>query len=179
VDQWRSESLVAETIGELMNLWGFKRNMGRLWATLYLSNRPLPATELCARLELSSGAVSMTVTELGAWGVVRKVAIEGDRRTHYEAEGDLWRMVSRVLEQRERVAILDAIDAFESALEFAQARADHGTDDERTLAALQVDRIGELLGAARLGKDLVEHLLKRRQVDVSPLVQVLLGKGKS
>ena len=29
---------VADTIGGLMEAWGFKRNMGRVWAMLYLEH---------------------------------------------------------------------------------------------------------------------------------------------
>ncbi len=34
---WQSETLVTDAIGQLMEFWGFKRNMGRVWAMLYLS----------------------------------------------------------------------------------------------------------------------------------------------
>ena len=47
-------------------------------------------------LKLSSGAVSMTLSELSRWGVVRKVWIQGERKDYYTAEVNLWRMISRV-----------------------------------------------------------------------------------
>jgi DNA-binding transcriptional regulator GbsR (MarR family) len=59
---WQSEALVSDSIGRLIEFWGFKRNMGRLWAILYLSDRPLSAPEIQDRLQLSSGAVSMTLS---------------------------------------------------------------------------------------------------------------------
>ncbi len=43
---WQSEVLVSDSIGRLIEFWGFKRNMGRLWAILYLSDRPLSAPEI-------------------------------------------------------------------------------------------------------------------------------------
>src|SRR5215467_294282 len=47
---------VADAVGALMEFWGFKRVMGRLWTVLYLSGEPLTAAELCERLAISSGA---------------------------------------------------------------------------------------------------------------------------
>ena len=62
---WQSERIVSDAIGRLMVLWGFKRNMGRVWTVLYLADHPLSAGQLRERLQLSTGAVSMTLTELG------------------------------------------------------------------------------------------------------------------
>src|SRR2546429_3472027 len=76
---------VADAVGALMEFWGFKRVMGRLWATLYLSEDPLSAAELCERLEISTGAASMTVNELERWGVVLRSRRPGDRREYFEA----------------------------------------------------------------------------------------------
>ena len=86
---WQSEVLISDSIGRLIEFWGFKRNMGRLWAILYLSERPLSAPEMQDRLQLSSGAVSMTLNELTRWGVVKKVWLQGERRDHYAAEAGL------------------------------------------------------------------------------------------
>src|SRR5205814_4466543 len=41
---------VADAIGALMEFWGFKRFMGRLWTVLYLTGEPPAAAELCERL---------------------------------------------------------------------------------------------------------------------------------
>src|SRR5205814_1091556 len=86
---------VADAIGGLMEAWGFKRNMGRVWALLYLEAVPMSATDLGERLSLSSGAMSMLLAELGQWGVVKKTWVPGERREHYEAETSIWKMVSR------------------------------------------------------------------------------------
>jgi HTH-type transcriptional regulator, glycine betaine synthesis regulator len=67
-----SERIVSDSVGRLMEFWGFKRNMGRVWTVLYLSPEPLTAGDLRDRLQLSSGAVSMTLTELLRWGTIRK-----------------------------------------------------------------------------------------------------------
>ena len=92
---------VADAVGALIESWGFKRNMGRMWAVLYLEDHPLTAADLGERLGLSTGAVSMLLAELLQWGVVKKAWVVGERREHYEAETSIWKMVSRVFRERE------------------------------------------------------------------------------
>ncbi|UCF47369.1 MAG: ArsR family transcriptional regulator [Myxococcales bacterium] len=170
---WQSEVLVSDSIGRLIEFWGFKRNMGRLWAVLYLSDRPLSAPEIQDRLQLSSGAVSMTLNELTRWGVVKKVWIQGERRDHYTAEGNFWKMISLVFNERERVEVLDAIDLMEDAIRFLKDKAQE--PEERARAQFQEERIRELLDLARLGKQLLDALISDAKVDGSPLMNVLLG----
>ena len=170
---WQSEVLVSDSIGRLIEFWGFKRNMGRLWAILYLSDRPLSAPEIQERLQLSSGAVSMTLNELTRWGVVKKVWLQGERRDHYAAEGNFWKMISRVFNERERVEVLDAIDIMEDAIRFLRDKAE--APEERARAQFQEERVRELLDLARFGKQLLDALVKDAKVDGSPLMNVLLG----
>src|ERR1700704_5664289 len=71
---------VADAVGGLMEFWGFKRVMGRLWSVLYLTGEPLGAAELCERLAISSGAASMTLADLERWGGGKRSRKPGGRR---------------------------------------------------------------------------------------------------
>lgn len=170
---WQSEVLISDSIGRLIEFWGFKRNMGRLWSILYLSGRPHSAPELQEKLQLSAGAVSMTLNELMRWGVVKKVWLQGERRDHYTAEGNFWKMISRVFNERERVEVLDAIDIMEDAIQFLREKAKDPESRER--ARFQEERVRELLDLARFGKQLLDTLIRDAKVDGSPLMNVLLG----
>jgi DNA-binding transcriptional regulator GbsR (MarR family) len=170
-----SERAASEAVGRLIEFWGFKRNMGRVWTLLYLSDRPLTAQDLRERLQISAGAVSMTITELLRWGVVKKVWIQGERRDHFVAEGQIWKMVSRVLRERELVEIQEAIAAFEHALAAARAHAASGDPRERARAEVQAARIAQLLELARLGHTLVDALVRTARIDATALARFLLG----
>jgi len=172
---WPSEVAVSEGIGRLMAFWGFKRNMGRIWAILYLSEGPLSARDLRARLGLSSGSVSMTLNELQRWGVVKKVWVRGERRDYFAAEGNLWKMIRRVLAERERSEIVEVIATLEEALAYVDRKARFGTPEERARAAVQRNRIGQLLELAKVGRSLLDALVSTARVDASPLVRFLLG----
>jgi DNA-binding transcriptional regulator GbsR (MarR family) len=149
---------VADAVGALIESWGFKRNMGRMWAVLYLEDHPLTAAELGERLGLSTGAVSMLLAELVQWGIVKKAWVVGERREHYEAETSIWKMVSRVFRERELHWIRTAQEELSSASK--QLR------DKRELIA---SRIASLLQLTEVGATLLESVLAGESVDSLPL----------
>ncbi len=151
--------------------------MGRVWAVLYLSPEPLTAQDLRELLRLSSGAVSMILSELSRWGVVRKVWVQGDRRDHFAAEVHLWRMISRVLSERERTEIVVFLETCEEALRFLETKLAGHDAKERARAELQIQRIKGLHDLARLGKKLLDGLLSTAKLDAEPLTRFLLGDG--
>ena len=152
---------VADAVGALMESWGFKRNMGRMWSVLYLEDHPLTAADLGERLGLSTGAVSMLLAELLQWGIVKKAWVVGERREHYEAETSLWKMVSRVFRERELNWIKQAVDQFEQAGDELKP----GTDARRKLIA---ERIANLAQLAQVGANLLESMLEGESVDSLP-----------
>jgi DNA-binding transcriptional regulator GbsR (MarR family) len=173
---WQSELIVTDLIGRLIEFWGFKRNMGRVWAILYLSPEPLAAKDLQDALRLSTGAVSMTLAELARWGVVKKVWVPGERRDFFSAELQLWKMISRVMAEREGGEISHAIDTCEQALASLKPHLDSNDPAERERAELQRSRITALLELARLGKRLLDMLLSTAKVDAEPLSRIELTR---
>jgi DNA-binding transcriptional regulator GbsR (MarR family) len=176
---WPSELIVSSVIGRLIEFWGFKRNMGRVWSVLYLSPQPLSAEDLRELLQLSSGAVSMTLSELARWGVVRKVWIQGERKDFFAAEVQLWKMISRVFAEREKIEILAAIEAFQEVLPDLERLKSDPDPAIRARAGLQHERIGHLLDLASLGQRLLDALLSTAKLDAEPLVKFLLGAKSS
>jgi DNA-binding transcriptional regulator GbsR (MarR family) len=159
---------VADTVGGLMEFWGFKRNMGRMWTLLYLEREPMSAPELAERLSLSSGTVSMTLSELSKWGVVKKAWVPGERRDYYEPETSIWKMVSRVFRERELQQIKAAIEVFEEAID-SMENDDTRDADKKARLSFALERIRGLLGLARIGVGLLEAILSGKSIDASPI----------
>lgn len=161
---------VADAIGGLMEFWGFKRNMGRIWTLLYLADGPLSAPDIGDRLSLSSGAMSMLLAELTHWGAVKKAWVPGTRRDHYEAETNIWKLVSRVFRERELHQITELIEILDDALQvLAQRLAAGPAGARRTHLETVQSRIRGLLSLARTGKKLLEAVLSGKSVDASPI----------
>jgi len=168
-DQDEAVLRAADAVGGLMEFWGFKRNMGRMWCVLYLSDRPLAAADLGQTLQLSTGAVSMTLTELQQWSIVKKTWIPGERREHFEAETSIWKMVSRVFRERELRQIAAAIEAFEQVVtSLGRRRKTAGLEDVQRID-FALGRIRSLLDLARIGEKLLGAVLAGQPVDAGPL----------
>lgn len=152
-----------------MAFWGFRRNLGRIWSLLFLSPEPLTAQELCDRLKLSTGSVSMALRELQRWGAVHKRPVDGERREHYEAESDIWNTVARVLQQREVREIdqvLEALNLAQRGVEAELAEAVGADEDNKAQAAnFRLERLGELQSLAHSINDLFQLILAQESAD--------------
>src|SRR5258708_2797525 len=146
----RARDLGVDTCGRIVEFWGFTRTMGRTFGLLYLTRAPLPQAEIQARLGISAGSASMTLAALGRWGVVHRVWVRGERREHYQAETDFWKMISGVLNERERREIGAAVEAAQRALD--GARAVHGAVKTATTRGTKRLRGESEFTLARLAK---------------------------
>lgn len=109
------EIAFAEIIGDLVEQWGFNRQLGRVWCLLFLKSKPQSPSDIQEALSLSAGSVSSALNELQMWGVVKRLRVSGDRNFYYEPETRIWKSISNVLRARE-IRILDEAQAGLSAL---------------------------------------------------------------
>jgi HTH-type transcriptional regulator, glycine betaine synthesis regulator len=89
---WRSMS----------SLWGISPTMAEIHGLLFISGAALSMDDIMARLRISRGNVSMNLSKLAEWGLVRRVHKRGDRRDYYESLSDVWEMFTLVAAQRKR-----------------------------------------------------------------------------
>jgi HTH-type transcriptional regulator, glycine betaine synthesis regulator len=163
---------LADAVGALMESWGFKRNMGRLWTVLYLDSRPLSAAEIAERLSLSSGAVSMLLGEMQEWGAIKKAWVPGERREYFEPETSIWKMVSRVFRERELQWILTALESFDAARDQLAGSAPDADPQGAARAKLIEARVGGLAELTRVTAGLLQAALQGESVDALPIKQV-------
>src|SRR5512138_1298444 len=165
----RADLAVADAVGALMELWGFRRQLGRIWAVLFLSDRPLAAPDLCERLHISTGLLSMSLAELRRWGVVRSVEIPGDRKEHFEPETNVWKLVARVLREREKRAVEAALSAFERALAEVRAASADVDPEVKAAARFKARRLELLADLSRAALNVLKLLVDAARVDAGPL----------
>jgi DNA-binding transcriptional regulator GbsR (MarR family) len=162
------ELSVADSIGQLMEFWGFKRPMGRIWALLYLSPEPLGAAEIGERLTMSAGAVSMALSELTKWGAAKKTWRPGERRDYYEAETSIGKLVQRVLRERELLLVRQ----FAETLQVAEQKLAESPSLDATRIEYKRARLRELEQLANLGEALLSALVSGKAVDPAPLLKM-------
>src|SRR5260221_3043266 len=92
VDLWRTMS----------SLWGISPTMAQIHGLLFITGEALSMDDIMLRLAISRGNVSMNLSKLVEWGLVRRVHRRGDRRDYYESLSDVWEMFTLVAAQRKR-----------------------------------------------------------------------------
>ena len=169
------EKLAVDAVGEVIEFWGFKQNLGRLWALLYLYNQPLSAAEIREALALSKGGVSMLLRDLERWKVVMRVREKGEIAWRYKAETNVIKMARRVLEEREYVLIRRVCADFEKAKAMALASGNASVEKMERLANMSV--------LAKQTAKLMQLFTKTPPLDIRSLFRALASriaaKGKS
>jgi DNA-binding transcriptional regulator GbsR (MarR family) len=130
-----AQAEIAEIFGNIAAFWGFTKTQGRIYGLLFLSPEPLSHKDVQARLGISAGSASMTLSSLLHWGVLRRSG------RLYEAETDMWKVITGVFRRRERDQVdaaidritrvaqhLDAVTDPDDAIRFAQARVQQLAD---------------------------------------------------
>jgi DNA-binding transcriptional regulator GbsR (MarR family) len=96
------EDQFVELWNNMASLWGISPTMARIHGLLYISGAALSMDDIMARLAISRGNVSMNLSKLVEWGLVRRVHKRGDRKEYYESLHDVWEMFTLVANQRKR-----------------------------------------------------------------------------
>lgn len=144
---------VAEVFGNIAAFWGFTRTQGRIFGLLFLSPEPLDHGTIRDRLGISAGSTSMTLSSLLDWGVVHR------QGRLYEAETDMWKLITNVFRRRERAQVNDAIHRVAQAIELL-AGAPLGSPRIR----FALGRVETLQGFFKLGRSFLDAFVARRPV---------------
>ena len=156
-----------DAVGGAIEFWGFRRVLGHVWGWLYLAGEPLTAADIGTRLNLSKAAVSTSLTELERWGCVRRFRRPGSRRELFEAEQDVWAMVSRVFRERElRKVEQISRDLVDVTAALGEAAKRGPVKDEAKAQLERVERMSELAQFALVA---IQGFLTQGLADVRPL----------
>jgi len=106
--------------GNLCMNWGVNRAMGQIHGLLLISANSMCADEIMDSLQMSRGNVNMNLRALIDWGLIHKVLIKGERKEHFVAEKDIWKVFKIIVARRKKkeldpmLALLDSSSCVES-----------------------------------------------------------------
>jgi HTH-type transcriptional regulator, glycine betaine synthesis regulator len=167
------EDQFVELWGAMSSLWGISPTMARIHGLLYLSGAALSMDDIMARLAISRGNVSMNLSKLVEWGLVRRVHRRGDRREYYQSLSDVWEMFTLVAAQRKRREIdpiLTTLRRCRQALS-PEALGNHAKTPE---AQRRYQRVEDLLTFLTLMERLAERFFTSHH-GLRTAVEVLVG----
>lgn len=150
--------------GDMGTTWGVNRSIAQIHALLFVSGRPLNAEEIAEALQMARSNVSTSIRDLVDWGLVRRAPIMGERRDHYEAEGDVWEMASKIVAIRKAREIDPAAEDLRIVLE--EAKADPATSEAA------VARLSELKSLIDLLNDWYEQMNRVPKAQLLPLIRL-------
>lgn len=105
---------LSELVGEFMEYWGFKKIHGKIWLHIYLSEHPLDAKDLMARLKISKALVSISIRDLLEFDVIFEGNLSAEGTRTYTANRDTKAVLERVLRGREKVMMSKIKGSFQN-----------------------------------------------------------------
>lgn len=82
--------------------WGINRTMAQIHALLLVSAEPITQDDIMAELNISRGNVNMNIRELIDWGLVDRILLPGERKEHFSAEKDIWKVAVQIVKERKK-----------------------------------------------------------------------------
>jgi DNA-binding transcriptional regulator GbsR (MarR family) len=148
---------LANQIGEFIQYWGFKKVHGRIWAHLYLTETPLDAADVMARLAISKALASMSLNDLLSYDVIQVVGRSDKGTTLYLANPNITSVILGVLRKRERKMLSHIWAAYKVLRDSSREERKTVTVDQKNLK-----QMGELI---RTAEQALEGLLAMETVD--------------
>jgi DNA-binding transcriptional regulator GbsR (MarR family) len=146
---WRSMS----------SLWGISPTMAEIHGLLFITGAALSMDDIMSRLRISRGNVSMNLSKLAEWGLVRRVHKRGDRRDYYESLRDVWEMFTLVAAQRKRREIDPILNTLRQCRERLSPETLGGAADH-SQAAERRHRVNDLLSFLTLMDSLAQRFFE-------------------
>ncbi len=82
--------------------WGINRTMAQIHALLLITPDPLTQDDIMNELNISRGNTNMNIRELINWGLVERILLSGERKEHFTAEKDIWKVVKQIVKERKK-----------------------------------------------------------------------------
>ena len=152
---------VTEAVGELFSRFGLRPVLGKAWAALYLSSEPLTAQRLRRDLGVSSGSLSMGLSELMELGLVSRSTPPGRRYFVYSAEKETWTLMTRIFKERERARMMEILDRVRRAEERLDIKTEGEGESRYTL-----ERVRHLREVGEFVIDLVDAFMERTRSEI-------------
>ena len=85
-----------------VRMLGLPKSLGEIYGMLFASPQPLTMQDLIERLGISKGSASQGLKMLRTLGAVREVEFQNDRKTYFEADLELKKLVGGFIREEIR-----------------------------------------------------------------------------
>jgi len=136
----RGTAIFVDGIGAAAATSGILNQLhGRIVALLYLQPKPLSLDDIAAELEQSKSNISVQIRGVVEWHLVRRVAVGGSRKDHYQAATDFWRVMQEIFERRYRFNVRQVLVAVDESLRASESTT--AAADRRAFVATRIETL--------------------------------------
>ena len=152
------EQQVIDVFVDGVKVLGMPKSLGEIYGLLFLSQHPLSLDDVVTKLSLSKGSASQGIRMLRELGAVKEANANGGRRTLYQPDVDLKRLVGGFIREQVRPHLESGKGKVNELLKVANQ------EDDKELKKFYRVRLQKL-----------EAWMSRGRI-VLPLLQKLLGE---
>ncbi len=121
--------------GTLGSNWGINKTMAQIHALLLISENSLTTEDIMEKLNISRGNTNMNLRALMDWGLIQKEHKKGERKEHFVAEKDIWKVSRLIARERRKRELEPALKILE------ELRSIKDTDAESKRFKKQIDEV--------------------------------------
>ena len=169
------EQEFVELWGSMSSLWGINPTMARIHGIMFITGQTMTMDDIMDRLGISRGNVSMNLTKLLEWGLVKRVHRPGDRRDYYESIRDVWELFTIVATQRKRREIDPVLSTLRRCRDELSPES-LGAKAEEDVVQDRAKRINDLLKFLTLMDSLSQKFFESHK-SLRQAVDLLAGDG--
>ncbi len=164
---------ILEGLGQLADYFGYNQIMGKMYGALLLSPQPMSLDALLDHLDVSKASVSMNMRTLENMGMAREVWVRHDRRKYYEAESDLWKILTNVLGGRELREVNTAIEELEIGIDNLGKAMSSMTADDQQLAQFYIERLRKIKSSFHFARLVLNSILNQseKKIDIGTVTR--------
>ena len=152
------EASVVEFFCDGVRLIGLPRSIGEIYGLLFVSQEPLSLDDLVGKLGISKGSASQGLKMLRELGAVKEAEGELPRRSYFQPDVELKRLVGGFIKEQIRPHLASGEDKLSS---LRGMLSEAPSEESRKFYQSRLDRLGRWSSKARL---------------VLPILQKILGK---
>jgi DNA-binding transcriptional regulator GbsR (MarR family) len=126
---------LANSVGDFIRYWGFRRIHGQIWVMVYLSKVPVSGVDLVKALKVSKSLISPALKELEDYGLIEQIISENSKTKRYIAKPDVFEIIKDVLINRE-MQILNSVQSHHNLVTKVSAATELPDLDQERLKEL-------------------------------------------
>ncbi len=135
---------------------GLPKSVGEIFGVLYGSPKPLTMFDIIDRINISKGSASQGLKMLRTLGAVREVSCDDDRKTYFEADVELKKIVGGFIREEIRPHLRSGKERLQSL----NAELEHIDDPElKEFYEERIERLGRWSKKANLVLPILQKFL--------------------